>query len=44
MARLHAGEVVQRVTNEALQIHRHYGYTRSFLLESNYRDGRSYGV
>lgn len=44
MAKLYANEMVQRVTNEALQIHGHYGYTRSFPLERMYRDGRGYAV
>ena len=44
MAKLYANEMVQRVTNEALQIHGHYGYTRAFPLERMYRDGRGYAV
>lgn len=44
MAKLYANEMVQRVTNEALQIHGHYGYTRSFPLERMVRDGRGYAV
>ncbi len=39
MAKLYANEMVQRVTNEALQIHGHYGYTRSMC-----RDCRGYAV
>ncbi|MGE0487486.1 MAG: acyl-CoA dehydrogenase family protein [Gammaproteobacteria bacterium] len=44
MAKLYANEMVQRVTSEALQIHGHYGYTRTLPLERMYRDGRGYAV
>ena len=44
MAKLYANEMVQRVTNEALQIHGHYGYTRAFPLERMVRDARGYSV
>jgi alkylation response protein AidB-like acyl-CoA dehydrogenase len=41
-AKLYANEMVQRVTNEALQIHGHYGYTREFPLERMVRDARGF--
>ncbi len=44
MAKLYANEMVQRVTSEALQIHGHYGYTRSYPLERMYRDSRGFAV
>jgi alkylation response protein AidB-like acyl-CoA dehydrogenase len=44
MAKLYANEMVQRVTNEALQMHGHYGYTRAFPLERMVRDARGYSV
>ncbi len=44
MAKLYANEMVQRISNEALQIHGHYGYTRSFPLERMVRDARGYSV
>ena len=36
--------MVQRVTNEALQIHGHRGYMRSYPLERMVRDARGYAV
>ncbi len=44
MAKLYANEMVQRVTNEALQIHGHYGYTREFPLERMVRDARGFAL
>jgi len=43
-AKLYANEMVQRVTNEALQIHGHYGYTREFPLERMVRDARGFAL
>ncbi len=43
-AKLYANEMVQRVTNDALQIHGHYGYTREFPLERMVRDSRGFAV
>ncbi len=40
MAKLHASEMVARVTDAALQIHGGYGFTRSFPLERYMRDAR----
>lgn len=44
IAKLYANEMVQRVTNEALQIHGHYGYTREFPLERMVRDARGFAL
>lgn len=44
MAKLYANEMAQRVTNEALQIHGHNGYTRAYPLERMVRDIRGYAV
>ena len=44
MAKLYANEMVQRVTNEALQIHGHRGYMRNYPLERMVRDARGYAV
>ncbi|MDR0227418.1 MAG: acyl-CoA dehydrogenase family protein [Burkholderiaceae bacterium] len=40
MAKLHASEMVAFVTDEALQIHGGYGYTREMPLERHVRDAR----
>lgn len=40
MAKLHASEMAQRVTDGSLQIHGGYGYTRDFPLERYARDVR----
>lgn len=40
MAKLHASEMANRVTGQALQIHGGYGYTREFPVERFYRDAR----
>lgn len=42
ITKLYANEMVQRVTNEAMQICGHYGYTTDCPLERLYRDGRNY--
>ncbi len=42
MAKLFANEMVQRVTNEAMQICGHYGYTRLAPLERMSRDARNF--
>jgi alkylation response protein AidB-like acyl-CoA dehydrogenase len=44
MAKLYASEMVQRVTNEALQIHGHRGYLRSSPIERLYRDARGFSL
>ena len=44
MAKLYANEMVQRCTNEALQIHGHRGYMRRYPLERMVRDARGYAV
>ncbi len=44
IAKLYANEMVQRVTNEAIQIHGHRGYTRLYPLERMFRDARGYAV
>lgn len=40
MAKLYAGEMAQRVTNEAIQVHGHRGYLRSYPVERYFRDVR----
>ena len=40
MAKLYASEVGMRVTNEAIQIHGGYGYTKDYPLERYYRDAK----
>lgn len=42
MAKLYSNEMVQRVTNEAMQICGHFGYTKQSPLERLYRDGRHF--
>ncbi|MDO8944222.1 MAG: acyl-CoA dehydrogenase family protein, partial [Desulfobacterales bacterium] len=44
MAKLYANEMVQRVTNEAMQICGHFGYTTQSPLERLYRDGRNWAL
>jgi alkylation response protein AidB-like acyl-CoA dehydrogenase len=44
MAKLYANEMVQRVTNEALQIHGHAGFTRDLPLERMVRDSRGFAL
>lgn len=40
MAKLVAGEMAQRVTNQAIQLHGHRGYTRTRPIERYFRDVR----
>lgn len=40
MVKLHASEMAERVTSEALQIHGGAGYTRDFAVERYWRDAR----
>jgi alkylation response protein AidB-like acyl-CoA dehydrogenase len=40
MAKLHSSEMVQRVTNQAIQIHGARGYSRRWQVERLFRDGR----
>lgn len=40
MAKLFANEMAQRVTNHAIQIHGHRGYTRAYPVERYFRDVR----
>lgn len=40
MAKLLANEMAQRVTNHAIQIHGHRGYTRTYPVERYFRDVR----
>jgi alkylation response protein AidB-like acyl-CoA dehydrogenase len=40
MAKLYSSEAVQRVTNEAIQIHGARGYSRRWPVERYFRDGR----
>jgi len=44
MAKLHANEMAQRVTNEAIQILGHKGYLRSHPVERFFRDVRGLGL
>tara|TARA_R110002074_G_scaffold349634_1_gene520268 strand:+ start:50261 stop:51442 length:1182 start_codon:yes stop_codon:yes gene_type:complete len=44
MAKLYANEMAQKVTNEALQIHGHYGYCRDYPLERMVRDARGFSL
>ena len=39
-AKLYASEISREVTNEAIQIHGGYGYTRDFPVERYYRDAK----
>ena len=39
-AKLYASEISREVTNEAIQIHSGYGYTRDFPVERYYRDAK----
>ena len=38
MAKLYAGEVAVRATNEAIQIHGGYGFLKDYPVEKLYRD------
>ncbi|MDG1570710.1 acyl-CoA dehydrogenase family protein [Robiginitalea sp. M366] len=40
MAKMYASEVCVRVSNEAVQIHGGYGYTKEFPVEKFYRDSK----
>jgi alkylation response protein AidB-like acyl-CoA dehydrogenase len=40
MAKLHASEMCVWVSNEAVQIHGGYGYTKDFPVEKFYRDSK----
>ncbi|MCT7293635.1 MULTISPECIES: acyl-CoA dehydrogenase family protein [unclassified Rhodococcus (in: high G+C Gram-positive bacteria)] len=44
MAKLHSSEMVQRVTNEAIQIHGARGYSRRWPVERYFRDGRGLAI
>ncbi len=40
MCKLHSSEMVQRVTNQAIQLHGARGYSRRWPLERFFRDAR----
>ncbi|MDT0438637.1 MULTISPECIES: acyl-CoA dehydrogenase family protein [Streptomyces] len=44
MAKLFSSEMVQRVTNEAIQLHGARGYSRRWPLERLFRDGRGLAI
>ncbi|MGB3441922.1 MAG: acyl-CoA dehydrogenase family protein [Actinophytocola sp.] len=44
MAKLFSSEMVQRVTNDAIQIHGARGYSRRWPLERLFRDGRGLSI
>jgi alkylation response protein AidB-like acyl-CoA dehydrogenase len=44
MAKLYASEMVQRVTNTAIQIHGARGYSRRWPVERMFRDGRGLSI
>lgn len=44
IAKLHASETAVRVTNEALQIHGSYGYSREYPIERLVRDARIFTI
>lgn len=44
MAKLYASEMVQRVTNRAIQIHGARGYSRRWPVERYFRDGRGLSI
>ena len=44
MAKLFSNEMAQKITNEALQIHGHYGYCRDYPLERMVRDARGFSL
>lgn len=44
MAKLYANEMAQRVTNAAIQLHGHRGYTRSDGIERMFRDVRGMAI
>jgi acyl-CoA dehydrogenase len=44
MAKLHAGRTAVRVTDEAIQIHGGFGYSREFDVEKFHRDSKIYEI
>ena len=44
MAKLHAGRTAVRVTDEAIQIHGGFGYSREFDVEKWHRDSKIYEI
>jgi alkylation response protein AidB-like acyl-CoA dehydrogenase len=40
MAKLYTSEAARRVSNQAVQVHGGYGYTRDFPVEMLYRDAK----
>jgi alkylation response protein AidB-like acyl-CoA dehydrogenase len=40
MCKMYASEVCVKVSNEAVQIHGGYGYTKDFPVEKFYRDSK----
>lgn len=44
MAKLFASEMVQRVTNQAVQIHGHRGYSKGLPIERYFREGRGFSI
>jgi acyl-CoA dehydrogenase len=44
MAKLHAGRTAVRVTDEAIQIHGGFGYSREFDVEKFHRDAKIYEI
>ena len=40
MAKLYAGEMVEKVASDAVQIHGGYGYLKDYPVERIYRDAR----
>jgi acyl-CoA dehydrogenase len=44
MAKLHAGRTAVRVTDEAIQIHGGFGYSREFDVEKWHRDAKIYEI
>ena len=44
MAKLHASEMANRVTAQAVQIHGGYGVTKDYLVERLYRDARVFTI
>jgi acyl-CoA dehydrogenase len=44
MAKLHAGRTAVRVTDEAIQVHGGFGYSREFDVEKFHRDAKIYEI
>lgn len=44
VAKLHANEMAVAVTNDALQLHGHYGFVRDYPLERMVRDARGFSL